>query len=252
MTMSVALASAAGQDAPLAVHLLGRVDYESCLALQDRLVYEAGGDRRGRMTLLVCEHPETITIGRHGSRAHVLLDEAELASRKLRIRWVNRGGGCLMHGPGQLAVYPIVPLGPHGWTVGDYLARLQAALDGLLDGLGVQRQPQPWRRGGWGRSGQLAVVGAAVKYGVAYHGAFVNVSPAMHLTRLVETDAVQRKPLSSLAAELQKPVKMSAVREAVIRHVSAALDAPRYHLFSGHPLLTTVRRPAPASRARVG
>ena len=47
---------------PLEVHLLGVVDYESALFLQERLVYDISGanDRRG--TLLVCEHPPMVTI----------------------------------------------------------------------------------------------------------------------------------------------------------------------------------------------
>ncbi len=32
---------------------------------------------------------------------------------QIEVRWVNRGGGCLVHCPGQLAVYPIVPLRWH-------------------------------------------------------------------------------------------------------------------------------------------
>src|SRR5207253_1664853 len=48
-------------------YLLGTVDYEACLALQNRLVYEASGGNDGRISLLVCEHPPIITVGRRGS-----------------------------------------------------------------------------------------------------------------------------------------------------------------------------------------
>ena len=50
-------------------YLLGVVDFEACLALQQRLVYETAGRSDGQITLLVCEHPLSITVGRQGSRA---------------------------------------------------------------------------------------------------------------------------------------------------------------------------------------
>src|SRR4051812_48755348 len=90
------------------VHLLGEVDFDACLALQHRLVYEAGSRRDGQVTVLVCEHPLSITLGRLGSRAHVQLSPPVLKSNGLEVRWVNRGGGALLHAPGQVAVYPIV------------------------------------------------------------------------------------------------------------------------------------------------
>src|SRR5690348_8506148 len=91
-------------------HLLGTVSFEDCLALQQRLVYETSGRSDRQITLLVCEHPLKITVGRLGSRSHIHLSRHELVSRQIDVRWVNRGGGCLVHAPGQLAIYPIVPL----------------------------------------------------------------------------------------------------------------------------------------------
>src|SRR5437867_2374094 len=86
----------AAHAAPLSVHLLGLVDFEACQALQQRLVYESSGRRDGHITLLICEHPTVITIGRQGSRADIRLDARELASRGINLRWVNRGGGTLV------------------------------------------------------------------------------------------------------------------------------------------------------------
>ena len=88
------------EPALLQVYLLGVVDFEAALALQRRLAYEVAGDR-DRAALVVCEHPPLITVGRQGSRAHILCDPDELHARRWRVRWVNRGGGCGMLPPGQ-------------------------------------------------------------------------------------------------------------------------------------------------------
>jgi hypothetical protein len=58
--------SADNGSATLAVHLMGTIGFDECLALQQRLVYETAGQQSGNATLLVCEHPLEITIGRQG------------------------------------------------------------------------------------------------------------------------------------------------------------------------------------------
>ncbi len=235
----------------LAAHLLGLIDFGACLALQHRLVYEAAGRADGQITLLVCEHPLAITIGRLGSRGHLRAAHGELTSRQIEPRWVNRGGGCLVHAPGQLAIYPIVPLEWHGLTVGDYLNRLQSGLAAALTDVGFSTSTRPDRYGLWGHTGQLAAVAAAVKNWVTYFGAYLNVSPAMFPQRWVESDPHQRASMTSLAAERRQPVRMSGVREAVVRRLAEALGCDRYHLHSGHPLSPRPRDASPAP-ARVG
>ena len=88
---------------PLETYLLGLVDFEDAQRLQRRLVYDLG-ERPGG-ALILCEHPPTISVGRSGSRMHIVPDDEALRSLGIRVHWVNRGGGCLLHLPGQLVVY---------------------------------------------------------------------------------------------------------------------------------------------------
>ncbi len=221
--MSVASHPASAAGRALEAHLLGQLDFDRCLALQQRLVYEAGGRRDQTITLLVCEHPPIITIGRGGSRGQLRAAAQDLASRQIEVRWVNRGGGALVHAPGQVAVYPIVPLDRLGWTVGDYLRRLQAGLAAMLQDVGLSTSVRSDLDGIWGRTGQLVAISAAVKNWVTYHGAFVNVAPAMALQRLVDGDLARGLPLSSLVIERQQAVKMTSVRAALVARLSEAL-----------------------------
>src|SRR5215218_1101768 len=110
------------QTPPLEVYMLGLVDFEEIQRFQRRLVYDLG--ERGGASLVLCEHPPTISVGRSGSRAHILPDDAELKALGIRVRWVNRGGGCVLHLPGQLSAYVILPLLPLGLDLGRYLRGL--------------------------------------------------------------------------------------------------------------------------------
>jgi lipoyl(octanoyl) transferase len=240
----------AGREPVLRAYLLGCVDFEAVLALQHRLVFEAGEGRRPTIELLVCEHRPVITVGRDGSRLHVRLSAGELRSRQLEVRWVGRGGGVLAHLPGQLAVYPIAPLDQLGWTVGNYLDRLQAGLQAVLADVGVQAEARAAWRGLWGRSGQLAAIGIAVRRWTTYHGAFINVAPAMEPFHHLQTDPDQRQTMSSLAVERQKHVRMATARAAVVPRLAEVFACQRYHMHTGHPLLLATDGPRPGFIAR--
>ena len=86
---------------PLEIYMLGLVDFEDAQRLQRRLVYDLG--ERGGSALVLCEHPPTISVGRSGSRSHIAPDDVLLRSLGVRVHGVNRGGGCVLHRPGQLA-----------------------------------------------------------------------------------------------------------------------------------------------------
>ena len=58
---------------PLEIYLLGMVDFEDALQLQRRLLYDAG--EGGGAALVLCEHPPTISVGRSGSRTHIVPDD---------------------------------------------------------------------------------------------------------------------------------------------------------------------------------
>jgi lipoyl(octanoyl) transferase len=156
-------------------YLLGQIDFGRCLELQQRLIRQIASRGDGQITLLLCEHPQVITVGRGGSPADIASQSNLLRSRQIEVRWVNRGGGSLLHCIGQLAIYPLVPLRWHGFSVGEYLGRLQAGIVEALDDLCIHGHTRPGRHGIWGRTGQLAALGVAVRNWVTYYGAYLNV-----------------------------------------------------------------------------
>ena len=125
----------------LEVRLLGCVDFDSAMLLQDRLVFELSSRDDTQGGLLMCEHPPLLTVGREGSREHILASQQELISRELEVRWLNRGGGCLVHAPGQLAVYPIVPLDRLGIGLSEFRRMLGECVIAMCRELRVAAWP---------------------------------------------------------------------------------------------------------------
>jgi len=239
---------AASNRPALEAYLLGRLDFELAEHLQRHLHDQIAQRDDGQAALIICEHEPIITIGRGGSSAQVATDSGLVRTGRVPVRWVGRGGAAVVHCPGQLAVYPIVPLWWHGWTVGEYLGRLCTGLARALETVGIRVRVEKTDSSHdlFGRSGRVATLGVAVRRWVSWHGAFINVSPAMGLFRLIEPQFGETEPpkWGCLLAEQRRPIKISAVRSALVGALAEAFDCPRYHLHSGHPRLTRLEKAA--------
>jgi lipoyl(octanoyl) transferase len=240
--MAPAPAALANADHALQVYLLGSVDFEEMLRCQRRVVYEVSGDR-SRGVLFLCEHPPHISVGRDGSREHIDFEPADLAARGWPVRWVNRGGGCLLSLPGQLAVYPVLALDRLELSLQEYLDRLHAVLIEVLTGFGVAAAAQPGRAGVWSNDRLISHVGVAVREWVAYFGAAVNVHPDLEPFRRVRCAGPGEPPMTSIARELREPVREATVRQRLIESFARRFGFPRTSLFHHHPALN---RPAPS------
>jgi lipoyl(octanoyl) transferase len=222
---------------PMEVFLLGLVDFEDVLSLQRRLVYDLG--ERSGGSLILCEHPPTISVGRNGSRAHILADDEQLRSAGIRVRWVNRGGGCILHLPGQLSAYLAVPLDPAGLTLQTHLDRLhRVVLETLLE-FDLRGSTRPDHPGIFLGAARVASIGVAVNRWIAYHGFTLNVGPYLDLFDLIDEPGPGdgRLRQTSLESRRQRTTPMPKVREALIRRIEQEFNFSRHHIYTHHPLI---------------
>src|SRR5207249_1220258 len=158
--------------------------------------------------------------------------------REWPVRWVNRGGGCLLHLPGQLAVYPILPLDRMGLDLQGYLDRLHGVLLDVITNMEVPAEVRPGRAGVWANGRLLAHVGVAVREWVTYFGAAVNVHPDLEPFRGVQVGGAGEPPMTSLAREQRERVRDAAVRQRVVETFARRFGFVRTSLFHSHPALT--------------
>jgi lipoyl(octanoyl) transferase len=238
-------------DSPaLETYLLGHVDFLEVQSLQRRLVYELG--ERGGACLILCEHPPTISVGRSGSRAHLVPDDDSLRGMGIGVHWINRGGGCVLHLPGQISAYLAMPLRPPLLTLSSYLTGLEQTILGVLDEFMLRGVVRPDHAGVFLGRARVASMGVAVNRWIAYHGFSLNVGPCLDLFDIIDEPGLDRLPLrqTSMESRLQRHIPMSRVREAIIRHLQRVFRLERHHLYTCHPLirrkvLTHVYAPSP-------
>ncbi len=232
---------AAQASSTLEVFLLGTVDFASARSLQIRLLDQIATRTDTHGIVLVCEHPPTISIGRAGSFADVLVEREELISRQMDVRWINRGGGAFVHAPGQVAVYPILPLDRLNLGLLEFRDRLEQTLRRAAGDLDVPATRGEAAPGAVCRCGQFAFIGAGVRSWVSHGGMFVNVSIVQEALDLVRwSDSNVR--VTTLATQRLRPTAMSTVRESLIRRLAEAFGYDDYQLHTGHPSLRRTTR----------
>lgn len=225
----------AGLPRVLNAYLLGRLDFDELLALQRRLVYDVSGSR-STAVLLICEHPQTITIGRAGSLAHIHLEAEELRRRGLPIRWVNRGGGCLLSLPGQVAFYPIFALDQLNINVGTFLDQLHKLVGEVLASFAIRSHVQPTEAGVWVGDRRIAHVGVAIRDWVSSFGGAINLDPDLKEYRHVWCDG-DPKPMTSMQREQPTRIRPATLRQRLIDAFVTRFQFERVSLFHHHPAL---------------
>jgi lipoyl(octanoyl) transferase len=218
----------------LQTYLLGTVEFESALVLQRRWVYDVAGG--AAPFLMLCEHPPILTVGRQGSHAHFFLEHLDFFNDRFRVRWVNRGGGCWLQMPGQLAIYAILPLERLALSLGHYFRAVQRALVAVLDDFSIRAHVYGGSPDVWVGGRPIACLGAAVRNWVSYYGAVLNVSCDLEPFRWVRTGR-GHPPMTSLARERRGLVSPSLVRQRFIEHFAAAFGFSETLFFSHHPQL---------------
>jgi lipoyl(octanoyl) transferase len=223
-------------DDVLQVYLLGAVDFDAILRLQRRLVYDIAGDRSAA-ALVICEHPPIITVGRDGSREHIHFEPSDLVTRGWPVRWVNRGGGCLLHTPGQIAAYPVLALDRRQLDLRTYLARLQEVVLDTLVAFEVVGLTRPDHAGVFVQDRLVAHIGVAVRDWIAYFGIALNVNPDLEPFRRVLTAGVNESTMTSLERERRAQVRVSSVRQQLLESFAARFGFERTIPFHTHPAL---------------
>jgi lipoyl(octanoyl) transferase len=249
---------------PLAVWLAGRLAFDQYLQMAEQLAGEAAEPGCRNPTLVLCEFEPCITIGRAGSRADVRFSDDELRSRRLAVQFTGRGGGAVLHGPGQVVAALFARLDDLGFApheVGRFVDRFLAGLaGGIATVRGGGGALVPGLPGIVGRSGLVAAVGLAVRRGVACHGAFVNAAPALDASQRIDTIPPRSWPagtsgpstMGSIEADVQRRVRLQDVRTALAESLAAACGVPRMHVNAGFPLRIRSRPQHPEVVSRVG
>ena len=193
---------------------LGLVPYREAWELQ-RAVAAAVTDGEAPDTILLLEHPPTVTLGRRTDEGELHIPEGA----EVDVVETDRGGKSTFHGPGQLVCYPILDLKRHGQDVKRYCRDLEEALILTLARVGVDAERIEGLTGVWLTSPprKIASIGIHISKWVTTHGYALNVDldPAP-FTEWITACGLEDAMFTTIARELGREVAIDEVRPHAI------------------------------------
>jgi lipoate-protein ligase B len=224
----------------------GRIAYAEAWERQRELVERRAADAVPD-TVLLCEHPHVVTLGR-GLRVPTETGPDTLPGPDgdpVPVFHIERGGLATYHGPGQLVAYVVSRLDRAVRGLDGFLRALEEAVIRTSDDAGIAACRSPGATGVWVRteappsSGRpeaglrppllkIASIGVAVRRWVTYHGLALNVSTDLRYFRLIRPCGFAPEVMASLSSLRGAPVDFDSAKAVLSRHLLALLaaDAP--------------------------
>ena len=207
----------------VSVYNLGLTRYADVHRLQLRL-QDQRRNREGVDSLLLTEHRPVFTLGHSNPDPNLRASRETVAQQGIEVVQTERGGDITYHGPGQLVAYGIIDL--RAWDLGvvDYITALEETMIAVLADWEVLGERSDKVRGVWVEGRKIGSVGLNVRRSVSMHGAALNVEPDMEHIALMNPCGLTGVEMTSLTAEVEKPVAISEVRDSFVFHFARVLE----------------------------
>jgi lipoyl(octanoyl) transferase len=205
----------------LKVERLSRVEYGAALDLQkqtERAVLTGAQPD----TLLLLEHPHTLTLGRRATANGIIASEDVLRERGVTVFETNRGGKVTYHGLGQIVGYPIINLSPDREDVHRFVRDLEEVLLRTMNDFDIDAFRIDGLTGVHTQRGKVAAIGVHIARWVTTHGFALNVNADLSYFDLII--ACEGEPVTSMKELLGREVEMSSVEDRIIEHFAEVFE----------------------------
>jgi lipoyl(octanoyl) transferase len=209
------------QNRSLNVERLGRVEYAAGLDLQkktERAVLTGAQPN----TLLLLEHPHTLTLGRRSGPNGIIAPEEVLQARGVTVFETNRGGKVTYHGLGQIVGYPIINLSPDREDVHRYVRDLEEVLIRVMSDFGIDAFRIAGLTGVHTSEGKVAAIGVHIARWITTHGFALNVNTDLSYFNLIV--ACEGEPVTSMNELLSREIDMSEVEDRIVERFAEVFE----------------------------
>ena len=205
----------------LAVKRLGRVEYSAALAIQKETELAVKNGTQPD-TLLLLEHPHTLTVGRRGNTTGILSSQDLLQARGVTVFETNRGGKITYHGLGQIVGYPIINLSPHREDVHRYVRDLEEVLIRTLSDFAIDAFRIKGLTGVHTSRGKVAAIGVHISRWVTTHGFALNVNTDLSYFNLII--ACDGEQVTSMQDLLGHEIDMREVEDRIVARFTEVFE----------------------------
>ena len=173
-------------------------------------------------TLLLLEHPHTLTMGRRSAPGAIIAADEVLRGRGVTVFEVNRGGKATYHGLGQIVGYPIINLSPDREDVLRYVRDLEEVLMRTMSDFGIDSFRTPGLTGVHTERGKVAAIGVHIARWITTHGFALNVNTDLSYFDLII--ACEGEPVTSMKELLGREIELSEVEDRIAERFAEVFE----------------------------
>jgi len=212
----------------------GTIDYLKAYEQQKELFDQAMRDKQNQRsvknTLIFCEHPPVITLGKSGDMQNLLFPETYLEEKGVSFYQIDRGGDVTFHGPGQLVGYPIFDLEGMQLGLKAYIHTMEEAIILLLADYGIKGERLAGATGVWldteipHLARKICAVGVRSSRYITMHGFALNVSTDLSYFQLINPCGFIDRGVTSMEKELGKSINIEEIKLELLYYFKKKFD----------------------------
>lgn len=193
----------------------GLIDFEEAWRRQrevaDAILHDGAPD-----TLVLCEHPPVITLGRVTKQGSVITPAELLRHRGITVVEINRGGEATVHNPGQLVGYPIFNLQRTNPDLHWFLRAIEDAVIDALYSYGVEGGRVHGLTGVWiEQQRKICAIGIHCSRWITTHGFALNVNNDLALFGEIIPCGITDRGVTSIERESNTAVDIAHVKATI-------------------------------------
>jgi len=201
----------------------GLISYSEAFKKQKELfetaIRQKSEQKETQQTIIFCEHPHVITIGKNASTSNLLFSEKVLKEKQVELCPVDRGGDVTYHGPGQLVCYPVIDLEVFHIGLKSYIFLLEEIIIRLLNHYALKGERLPGAAGVWLHTDQpdkvrkICAIGIKSSRYITMHGFALNISTDLSYFGLINPCGFKDKGVTSLEKELNCKINVEELKK---------------------------------------
>lgn len=196
----------------------GTIPYQDAWNRQEEYFQQAIQDKANSRlpanTLILCEHPHVLTLGKHGNETNLLFSKQILQDKGVQLFRTNRGGDITYHGPGQIVGYPIFDLEQFNLGLKQYIFLMEEVIIRFLERHNLIADRMEGATGVWidkdkPTARKICAIGVRSSRYITMHGFALNINTDLSYFQLINPCGFIDKGVTSVEKEIGKPLNIS-------------------------------------------
>ena len=205
----------------------GLMEYQKALDMQFELLEK----RQKNLiddTLILVEHPPTITLGRRAVASDILADEKFLEETGVTVCRINRGGEVTYHGPGQIVGYLIVDLKNFNKDIRAFVSNIEEVIIQVLrEQFDVEGGRNPLNNGVWVGDKKITAIGIAIKQWVTMHGFAFNINTDLEHFKWIVPCGMENAKMTSLEEIKGRKFDLESIKPMIVKKIKEIFEYDR-------------------------